>query len=112
MSSANEIQRTNLTTGDVVITGTMDQKTGEISANKTIRNIGGSAGIEGLGTTMVAAGALVDAHQARLVEIMKGGITAAEVGEMNSINNSISLLGSAQKALNNAQAQAQRMIAA
>ena len=73
----------------------------------------GEAGSESLQKGMFIAAAKIDVKQDRMGEILgKDKIDAKDTKELNQLNNDISLLGSAQKALNQAAGQAQRMISA
>lgn len=84
--------------GDLTITGKTDI---------------GEAGSVALQKAMYIAAAKIDVKQDRMGAILgKENITAKDTKELNTLNNDISLLGSAQKALNQAAGQAQKMISA
>jgi hypothetical protein len=73
----------------------------------------GQAGAPELQAAMGYAGATIDAKQKQMAAIMtKENLSGADSATLNGLNNDIALLGSAQKALNQAASQAQKMISA
>jgi hypothetical protein len=83
------------------------------TTSTTLTGVGGTAGGGQLATNMEAAGDKIDGKQAAMTGILgKETLTAKDTATLNVLNNDISLLASAQKALNQAAGAAQRAIAA
>lgn len=79
----------------------------------TLIGVGGTAGGGQLATNMEAAGDKIDGKQKAMTGILgKETLTAKDTATLNVLNNDISLLASAQKALNQAAGAAQKVIAA
>jgi len=93
VSSFSLDQVTTVNTG-AGSTTTQTAKTFEFGRTST-----GSAELQG---AMLASGHIMEGRQKEMANLLKDGITATEVADLNRLGNDVSMMSSFQKALNTA----------